>query len=475
MSGRDAIQGKLVTNAAVLDLMDLCLTDRATADQWRTLSELIVEQPEVRDCLAAQAIASARLTLIAQLDETHEDRLVERTGDKKESSSTWTQGISTRFRISRAAMATLAIGVTIILVSCGLLIGFQWMTPSGNQPPILASGPVPPAVKIYGFPGEHAPREFHGGGEEIELPSGKFRAETSAGARLQLTGPLRLRVESPLVWRLFYGKLIANVPSEGFGFTIKTNQAKVVDLGTKFGVAVDKDGDTKVVVYEGHVELTSGRVIRRMLVGDAFIIPTAGEIEPLTFADPSTFLEPGEIPPSVISDVRHNGIDQTATYQIVRGGFQEDALAYTDRVHQWNGVVFPGLSSYLVGLDYVRMANDWKFNADNSLRDDLEITYVFARPAVAYLLVDDRLPKPKWLQDDFADTGWLVGLDKGDHRDSETKLNYQLEQAKGPGASVDVVLRVWRIVLPQGGELKIGPLGSRADDWVVPCLVARPI
>ncbi|MCC9604682.1 FecR family protein [Blastopirellula sp. JC732] len=477
MNSRRAVQGKLVANAAVLDLIDLCLTDRATPDQWKTLSQLIVDEPLVRDCFAAQAIASSRLAMIAGFEVSPAEPVATRLAAELATpvKRSWSPRLpKVQIPVSRAALVTLAAGVMLVLVGYGALVGYQSWVSSGVPTANLASGGVPAAVRIFNVAGETEPREFHGT-EVFELPSGSYQAETSAGARIQLTGPIRVRVESPLAWRLFYGKMIADVPPEGYGFTIQTNQAKVIDLGTKFGVAVDRDGDTKVVVYEGNVELVSGRKKKSLTVGDAWTVPTTEQFEPLTFSDPVTFLEAGDIPPSVIGKVMHNGVDRRATYQIVRAGFQEDALAYTDRVHQWNGILSSGLPPQLLGLDYVRMANDWKFDANDSLRDDLEITYEFNRPAVAYLLVDERLAKPPWLRQNFRDTGWVIGLDKGSHHDPETRLSYELDQAKGAGASIDVLLRVWRVVLPEGGELKIGPIGNQKDDWVVPCLVARPI
>ncbi|TWT31497.1 FecR family protein [Blastopirellula retiformator] len=477
MNSRRAVQGKLVANAAVLDLIDLCLTDRATPEQWSTLSQLIVDQPQVCDCFAAQAIAGSRLALIAGLERSPEEQLATQVALDLPSppKRTWINRLpSVRLPVSRGALVTLAASILLVLIGYGAIIGYpSWIDTSGPAPQ-LASGSVPPAVRIFGVSGETEPREVFGG-EVFELPSGSYQVETSAGAQIQLTGPIRVRVESPLKWRLFYGKLIAEVPAEGYGFTIQTDQARVIDLGTKFGVAVGRDGDTKVVVYDGRVEVVSGTKKKSMTEGDAWQIPTMEQFDPLAYADPFSFLEAGDIPPSVIGKVMHNGADRSATYQIVRAGFQEDSLAYTDRVHQWNGILSSGIPPQLVGLDYVKMANDWKFEEDGNLRDDLEITYEFNRPAVAYLLVDERIARPEWLRQEFRDTGWLIGLDKGTHRDPETGLNYTLEQAKGAGASIDVLLRVWRVVLPEGGELKIGPIGNQKDDWVVPCLVARPI
>jgi hypothetical protein len=72
--------------------------------------------------------------------------------------------------------------------------------------------------------------------------------------------------------------------------------------------------------------------------------------------------------------------------------FGENALAMTDRLHEWNSVGTNGLSSgslplpgYLVGAEYVLIANN---NRDNA---NLTVTVGLASPAWIYLLIDNRI------------------------------------------------------------------------------------
>jgi hypothetical protein len=48
----------------------------------------------------------------------------------------------------------------------------------------------------------------------------------------------------------------AVIPESAVGFRIDTSAAHVVDLGTSFGMAVDEEGQTKVCVFEGKVEVS---------------------------------------------------------------------------------------------------------------------------------------------------------------------------------------------------------------------------
>lgn len=473
MSESPEIVGKIIDDPHILELVDLCLTDRATPEQWKELSELIVNRKDVSQYFAAQSITNARLATISRVEAEQERELLQRIeNDSQVELPTAESG--NQFQLRRVVTAVgLTVAATLLLFG-GLAVSVWYQSHTTPAPSITSSGPVPPAVIVTGIPGESAPHPFYGR-DLIELPPGNFQGVTSSGVKVELVGPLRIRVDKPMSWRLFYGKVVADVPPSSHGFTITTHNASVVDLGTKFGVAVDADNFTEVMVYQGSVELRTGNTLQRMVEGEAYQVPIGGKLEELAAIDLPTFLKPGDVPPSVISEVRHNGVHTEKPYKIVRGGFHEGATAYVDRVHKWTGASASGLPAPLIDLDYVQMANDWKYDAKWKKRNNLEFTFVFNRPTVAYLLVDERLPVPSWLPRNFRDMGYSVGMDKGSHEDPRSKTSYQLRQEDGPGKSIDVSLRVWRAVLPDGGELKVGPIGNRSIDWVVPCLVARPI
>jgi len=99
-------------------------------------------------------------------------------------------------------------------------------------------------------------------GEEVRnghlrLESGMVRIDFAKGVRLTLEGPADLEILGPGETRLHKGKLTANVPTDGVGFQVHTERAKVVDLGTTFGVFVGLNGATDVAVFEGKVAVTS--------------------------------------------------------------------------------------------------------------------------------------------------------------------------------------------------------------------------
>ncbi|UUO08739.1 FecR family protein [Blastopirellula sp. J2-11] len=482
MSSPKSPYGEMVNDIEICDLIDACISNQATPAQWLHLSRLIVEREDVRACFAVQSMANARLANLLQLGEENDlgvfAQIEQEPVTRIEPSPPQKKR---RIGVSSEALITLCCGVAVVLIVCVLAIGSWLVFPSIDNRPIAASGPVPPAAVI---------RQVEAGGGEIasfteqelfaakimELPRGKYEATTSVGATIKLAGPIRFRVEDHLTWRLFAGKMVVHVPPSAKGFTVMTENAAIVDLGTEFGVIVDELGVTSVAVFEGRIDLTSGEMKRSLVIGDGFTVREKGRIDHLPIIDPMRFEEPiEELNPPIITDVQNNSPISFGTCQIIRGGFQEDSLAYVDRAHQWNGVDESGLPAELLGLDYVRMVNDWKFDEQILGRDDLEMTVTFARPVVVYLLADERVEPPIWLRRNFAKTGMQVGLDEGDHHCVRTGLSYKKEQATGPGNSIDEVMRVWKTELPSGGELKIGPYGSKSSGWVVPCLLARPL
>ena len=92
--------------------------------------------------------------------------------------------------------------------------------------------------------------------------------------RAVVEGPARFEIPGFNQVHLLEGKLFAHVPTEGIGFTINSPSARIVDLGTEFGLEVWADGATDVYTYEGKVQLV-GHSSRREI--DKPVIVSADE------------------------------------------------------------------------------------------------------------------------------------------------------------------------------------------------------
>ena len=108
-------------------------------------------------------------------------------------------------------------------------------------------------------------------GDTFALSSGLMEITYDTGAKVILQGPVTYEVESRDGGFLSLGKLTARVentkqqpaiskfPSFQISklFVVRTPTATVTDLGTEFGVEVDKDGTTTSHVFAGMVRLTA--------------------------------------------------------------------------------------------------------------------------------------------------------------------------------------------------------------------------
>ena len=93
-------------------------------------------------------------------------------------------------------------------------------------------------------------------GRKYALASGLMEITYDTGAKVILQGPVTYEVESKNGGFLPYGRLTGKVESDAAkGFAVRTPTATVTDLGTEFGVNVDREGNNEVEVLQGSVKL----------------------------------------------------------------------------------------------------------------------------------------------------------------------------------------------------------------------------
>ncbi|WP_430454701.1 FecR domain-containing protein [Rhodopirellula europaea] len=96
------------------------------------------------------------------------------------------------------------------------------------------------------------------------LPNGRFQFESGVaeidffcGATLIVEGPANLDIESDWTVRVNQGRLRATVPPAARGFSVKTAESEVIDLGTEFTMDVSAD-TARVEVVDGEIMLRGG-------------------------------------------------------------------------------------------------------------------------------------------------------------------------------------------------------------------------
>lgn len=120
--------------------------------------------------------------------------------------------------------------------------------------------------------------------QPIHLVEGLVEAQFADGSNVILEAPCRFEAHSRREGFLRAGSLVAQVPKGAEGFAIVTPAARVVDLGTEFGVRVPEKGDAaEIQVFRGKVALATGRQAsegggepRRLAAGQAARVEKAG-------------------------------------------------------------------------------------------------------------------------------------------------------------------------------------------------------
>ncbi|QDT66304.1 FecR family protein [Calycomorphotria hydatis] len=125
-------------------------------------------------------------------------------------------------------------------------------------------------------------------GDILHLEQGMATLELNSGATVDLIAPASVTIRHDMHVTLWDGLLSSRVPERAHGFTVRTVDAEVVDLGTEFVVDRTRDTETNVIVKSGRVEtrlldvagniveaidLTAGRAVRVSL-GEGLLAET---------------------------------------------------------------------------------------------------------------------------------------------------------------------------------------------------------
>lgn len=123
------------------------------------------------------------------------------------------------------------------------------------------------------------------------LLRGVVKVEYDSGVELLIEGPAEFELLTPDRAKLNVGRVVANVPPQAIGFTLLSNAASFVDLGTEFGVEVQADGQASISVLDGEVALVRGKEIdagrsQTLQVGAARLVSADGtEVSEIPFEE----------------------------------------------------------------------------------------------------------------------------------------------------------------------------------------------
>lgn len=171
--------------------------------------------------------------------------------------------IDSRFRSVIALFGTLAAAL--------LIIAAVWITGSNSNHDRTLTDSHQPVAELVTRVDAVLKRDSAVWGQD-NLPVGEFQLARGL-VHLRFAGGVTVFIEAPTTFdvvsakrvALHNGRLSANVPNAGTGFTVETPEVEVIDFGTEFSVDVE-GGASEVHVFDGLVRVHPGASQRRGLL-----------------------------------------------------------------------------------------------------------------------------------------------------------------------------------------------------------------
>lgn len=259
-------------------------------------SEVTYQQQADRFGLSRSPNDSGSASALAELLGRHEDGLdepIDFAAWRKEHGSQGPAGRRTAWR----GRLIIAGSVAAFIAIAGLLAVV--LDPPGTRDPLAADDPPDTAPRVVaswtgldqaafrdasGQPVTPAPGDTLASGQRLTLTEGFAELTTARGAIAVLQAPCEIELlDDDNALRLHAGKLlgVCETPSSK-GFRVHTPHLDVVDLGTRFGVAIGASGGTLAEVFEGSIRLdqraadNAGPVTIRVQPGEAVAFDSTG-------------------------------------------------------------------------------------------------------------------------------------------------------------------------------------------------------
>ncbi|MEM6688006.1 MAG: LamG-like jellyroll fold domain-containing protein [Planctomycetota bacterium] len=276
------------------DLIDAYLDGRISPEDGNRLEDLLASDSEARASLRRRATINEFLTESASVDVTraHPHHLFDReTGKPKAETATstkWTPAYS------------VAIPWVIAAVLAFLLVGIYAQN-SPDSPTTSSSdsfiGLLVDEAEAE-FEAGYGPKDFIFDIGEYRLKRGAIHVRLVNGTDIVMKSPVSFRIEDPLNFLLQQGELRAIVPEAAEGFTVLAPGVDYVDLGTEFGISVDREtGSSELHVFDGEVSARDSKaktVLSSVTEGESVSF-TKGSMSAVDSADEDRFLTLGTI------------------------------------------------------------------------------------------------------------------------------------------------------------------------------------
>ncbi|AQQ09514.1 FecR protein [Sedimentisphaera cyanobacteriorum] len=94
--------------------------------------------------------------------------------------------------------------------------------------------------------------------KKVELSEGFLELKTPSDVHITIEAPAEFELTKQSDIQLNFGSIYANVGEQGIGFTVHSDNMRLIDLGTEFGIYKDKKGWTEAHMIKGKAAFISG-------------------------------------------------------------------------------------------------------------------------------------------------------------------------------------------------------------------------
>jgi hypothetical protein len=245
----------------------------ATPEERARLERLLLDNPQaidwylrvVDDTLTMRAAASAQDSQPSSITACDLDEMAatieagERVAREQAMLDSERAAVKAARRRALRFWAMLATAAGLLLA----LFGGRWWGASERLPAVAQAADISRAARVVNVSDvewstgakSYDEWSFLEPGESLRFERGLVNLFLDNGAELLIEGPADVDFVSIEKVYARKGKLAARVSPGAIGFTIETPHANVIDRGTSFGMSVDENSRTDVVVYEGKVDL----------------------------------------------------------------------------------------------------------------------------------------------------------------------------------------------------------------------------
>ena len=251
------------------ELMLVYLNNEATDEQIRELFEWITRSPKNANEFAEVSLMHGQMrSLLAGESKAKQAGVLKTVGTTPVQEAMPAPSGSAPNK--NGLVAILSLAAAVFIMACGYLF---WMGDVSENRSLAESSQFATISQLsnVSWVSKSFQESDRIGHQTLELESGIVRLQFDSGVDVTLEGPAKYQLVSSSESWLEAGALVATVPEGAEGFVVDTPTAKVIDLGTSFGVEVNSSGVADVLVFDGEVEVVSAETedSQRVVEGEA--------------------------------------------------------------------------------------------------------------------------------------------------------------------------------------------------------------